>query len=260
MQFDISKVEFSRNDIKRGLRLPKYPSEDLAEFVGILIGDGYLHNNKKKYVIGIVGNPKTDLNYFLKIQKMVLGLFNVNTKIRKIGRGLRLVFNSKGVFSFLIMIGMEYGKGKGERVNIPKSLLIDKKISGKLLRGVFDTDGTIFTSYKKGSPEYPCIELTTTSPCLAIQTKELLSEKGFRVAGIRKYNYKNSKLISHKVSLYGIKNILRWNNDIGFSHTQKNEKLQNIIKKWGRWDLNPGHLRLQRSLRLPEPKLRQCSP
>ena len=32
-------------------------NEDIAEFVGVLIGDGYIYTNKNKYIIGFTGNP-----------------------------------------------------------------------------------------------------------------------------------------------------------------------------------------------------------
>ena len=81
MKFNMSKIKLSNKDIRRGLVLPKFPSKELAEFIGIIIGDGYLHHKQNKYVMGIVGNPKTDLIYFNKIQQLILKLFNIPTNI-----------------------------------------------------------------------------------------------------------------------------------------------------------------------------------
>lgn len=230
MEFDLSKIKVSNPDIKRGLVLPKNPSKELAEFIGIVIGDGYLYNNKRKYTIGIVGNPKTDLEYFLKIQKLVSELFNIKTKIKTVGRGLRLIFGSKGVFYFLtIIIGLDYGAGKCKKTKIPSIIFENDKLTNSVIRGIFDTDGTIFTSYKKGAPNYPCIELTTTSLGLAKQVRSLLIKKGFRVASIRGYKYTNGKLLSYKVSLYGKKNMELWSKKINFSNPLKYNKLLRII-------------------------------
>ena len=42
MNFDLSKVELSKNDVRRGITLPILLSKELAEFIGIVIGDGHL--------------------------------------------------------------------------------------------------------------------------------------------------------------------------------------------------------------------------
>ena len=227
----MSKIELSNHDIKRNLILPKLPSKELAEFVGIIIGDGYLYHKQNKYVMGIVGNPKTDLAYFTHIQHLILTLFNIATKIKVGGRGLRIVFNSKGVFYLLNKVmGIHYGRGKGKNVRIPALILKNDILDKSALRGIFDTDGTIFTSYKKGCPDYPCIELTTTSINLAKEVKMALAKNGFRVAGIRHYKYKHSDLLSYKVSLYGKNNMLLWFRKIGFSNPLKQDRLIKIIK------------------------------
>jgi len=228
MRFDLTKIKLSNNDIKRGLTLPKCPSKELAEFVGILIGDGYLY--EKQYTIGIVGNYKTDEIYFNKIQNMILNIFNLKGKIRIRQGAIRLTVKSKGLFNFLTkLINLEYGKHKGKNVKIPKILIDDNQFTKDIIRGIFDTDGTIFTSAKKGVKNYPTIELTTTSLDLANQVKEILKKEEFRVAGVRKYKYKHSWLISNKVSLYGKDNVLLWYKKIGFSNNNKQDRLLRII-------------------------------
>ncbi len=230
MEFNLSKVELSKNDLRRGLSLPTRPSEELAEFIGILIGDGYLYNNKRKYTIGIVGSPKTDKKYFSKIQKLIYNLFNIKTKVKKGGRGLRLIFGSKGTFLFLTkVINLEYGANKGQRVSIPSEILKDTRWTYAVIKGIFDTDGSVFTSNKRGSPNYPCVELTTTSTKLAEQIKNILIEEKFRVAGVRRYKHKRSRFISNKVSLYGKKNMGLWLKKIGFSNPIKQKKLLEIL-------------------------------
>lgn len=228
MKFDLTKIQLSNNDVKKGLTLPTKMSCELAELIGILAGDGYLYSKNNHYLVGVVGSPKNDLEYFYKIQKIILKLFNLKSSINVRGRGLYLTLTSKGVFQFLTLaVGFPYGKGKGEKITLSQYILTDEKFINSALRGVFDTDGSIFTSYKKGAPNYPCIELSTTSINLAKQTKTLLEKQGFRVANIRAYQPGNY-LISYKVSLYGNKNILLWYDKIGFSNPIKQDKLIKI--------------------------------
>ena len=48
MIFNLSKIEFSRNDIKLNIKFPKKLNRKLAYLLGIQIGDGYLKRDKKK--------------------------------------------------------------------------------------------------------------------------------------------------------------------------------------------------------------------
>lgn len=224
MEFDISKIKFSYMDRRRGVVIPTQVSESLAEFVGILIGDGYLHSNKKKYTIGVVGSPKTDVEYFTRVQNLIQDTFGLTTKIHERERALRLVFGSKAIFTFLTnTVGLAHGPKKGEAVTIPKSILLKELTTNAVLRGIFDTDGSIFFSDKKGSPNYPTIELTTTSGVLATQIAEILAKKGYRVRP-RKHRPGNN-LVINRVALYGKKNMKRWFEEIGFTNPIKQRKL-----------------------------------
>ncbi|MBN2142385.1 hypothetical protein JW711_03565 [Candidatus Woesearchaeota archaeon] len=204
-------------------------SPELAEFVGIVMGDGYIYLNKGKYLLGIVGHPKKDRAHFKHINDLIMSLFQHKPTIVTRARGLRLTLYSKQACTLLTKeIGLVHGKGKGENVTIPQVFLKDDSLLNSLIRGLFDTDGSIFTSNKKGAPDYPTIELTTTSIRLAEQVRDILIKKGFRVANVRRYKSKRSVLDTHKVSLYGHKNMMLWREIIGFSNSYKQERLRRI--------------------------------
>ena len=40
MKFDLSKVEFSRNDLRLEIKVPKKLTKELAYYIGIHVGDG----------------------------------------------------------------------------------------------------------------------------------------------------------------------------------------------------------------------------
>ena len=46
MKFDLSEIKLSRKDVLRGLRFPSEMSEQLAEDIGIMIGDGCISTYK----------------------------------------------------------------------------------------------------------------------------------------------------------------------------------------------------------------------
>ncbi len=56
------RIEPSRSDIERKIKLPKI-SKKLAEFFGILAGDGWVLDKGKLHKIAVTLNLKEDINY-----------------------------------------------------------------------------------------------------------------------------------------------------------------------------------------------------
>src|SRR3989338_9659294 len=82
MKFDLSRINFSRKDIIRGLRLPSEMDEKLAEDIGIMVGDGCLHqtlrNNTLSSQIQCYGNAITDYHYYsLYVKDLKKHLYNL---------------------------------------------------------------------------------------------------------------------------------------------------------------------------------------
>ena len=79
----------------------------------------------------------------------------------------------------------------------------------------------LFVSKKPRVEKYPTMEITTSSPELAEQLREILLKQGFRVGNIRKSTSKLSKLPAYRVPLYGKENLRKWVKEIGFSNRYK---------------------------------------
>lgn len=124
---------------------------------------------------------------------------------------------------------MCYGKNKSENVVIPYKLIKTWNLLKYTLRGIVDTDGSIFVSDKRGSPQYPSLEITTSSYILAVQLRTVLLERGFRVANIWRYKSKNSRKTTFKVPLNGKENIRKWVKEIGFSNPYKMKRAINAL-------------------------------
>jgi len=202
-----------------------------AEFVGVLMGDGYVYAKKGHYQIGVVGSPKTDVEYFEYLKKLILNEFGLTVKAKYRYRGLRMVFGSKEIVSFLCKdLGMVFGKDKSENTYIPSLILRDRKFVKSAIRGIVDTDGSVFVAKKPGSPKYPSIEITTASHILATQLRETLIGMGFRVAKIWGCLSKGSKRTVYRVPLNGKDNIKKWVNEIGFSNLYKLKRAMEYVK------------------------------
>tara|TARA_Y100000310_G_scaffold138215_1_gene137111 strand:+ start:2298 stop:3038 length:741 start_codon:yes stop_codon:yes gene_type:complete len=196
-------------------------TEELSELVGIIIGDGNIHYNKKtrKYYIEITGNPKREAEYFKYISSLFKRIIHKPGKIRISGRGLRLRVYSKYFVEFLINdLNLHYNYGKAYVVTIPKQILEDKDLTIKCLRGIFDTDGSYFLSDKGYRKDYPCLEITSCSKNLVKQIIQFM-KKDFRI----KYRTLERGKFATKyvLSLNGELETKKWFEKIGSSNPYK---------------------------------------
>jgi hypothetical protein len=199
------------------------------EVIGAIIGDGNLYENKKHYRICITGDPRNEYEYFKYLSNIIRNSWKVSPRIKVRSGGLRLIITSKNMLTDLKKMGIPVGKNKHKKVEIPKRAFNNIEALKKVIRGITDTDGSVFASKKKGVQNYPAIEITTTSIKLAKQLKESLTMLGFKVAKIRSYKSKKGKSLTYKVCLYGRKNLEMWIKEIGFSNPNKRKKAEFIL-------------------------------
>ncbi len=206
--------------------------KELAELVGIIIGDGNICYISKirKYYVEITGNPKNEHEFYKHISGLFMKVMGKPGIIFTRQRGLHIRVNNKKFVEYLINdLGMCYGKYKFARITIPEKIILEGKEATYLcLRGIFDTDGTFFTSKKDGKI-YPSIEIVTCSRKLAIQIYEILI-KDFRVRmrwkDCEDYTFKRC----YVVSLYGLEQVCLWFDLIGSSNPAKRLKYESFIK------------------------------
>lgn len=205
-------------------------SKEECELIGALMGDGHISTKCGKYIIGFTGDKITDREYFQYLEQLIFVVWGKKVKAKITKNAVRIKFDSKQIVERITnFFGIPANKGKGQKVVIPPKIYSNWDLAKNTLRGLFDTDGSIFVADKPGSPQYPSIELTTTSKNLARQVKALLSERGYRVANIWGYCSKLSKLTAYKVPLNGRKNLGNWLREIGFSNPYKRRKATNAL-------------------------------
>jgi|SRR3989339_392885 len=197
-------------------------NENNAELVGAIIRDGNIYRKFNKYRIGFTGNIINDREYFEYLAQLIKKEWNKDAKIVIAGRGLRIVINSKDTCNFLINnLELPYCEGKGEKVVIPVAIAKEWNLCKNAIRGIVDTDGSVFVSKKPRVEKYPAIEIGTTSTNLAIQLKEVLEARGFRVNKIRTAMSKNSVLPINRIALNEKVQLRKWLDEIGFSNPYK---------------------------------------
>lgn len=122
----------------------------LAELLGILAGDGHISNIN--YEVCVSGHMILDKEY---INKNVVFLFerlfglNPKLKIYKPYNNLRCCVNSKLLIEYLSKeFNLPIGKKKGN-LHIPKQIIENKLLLKYYIRGLFDTDGSVYLRRKK---------------------------------------------------------------------------------------------------------------
>lgn len=164
--------------------------EDLAEIIGVLNGDGHL--SKINHEISVIGNVNTDIKYFNYLKKKFENLFKISFKIEKFDHYLKLRAYSKELVNwFNLSFGLPKGNKKG-KLKIPEQILNSQALLVPYLKGLFDTDGTIYFRRKQD----PVIEISSADKIFLKQIQESLILIGFK-AGIgehRVFIYKKDQI------------------------------------------------------------------
>ena len=141
---------------------------ELAEFVGIMLGDGSIVANKRisQYAVYVCGSLINDKEYLLDfIKPLITNLFKVEMSVKYHTKfnEILLYKYSKDFVKCLEGIGLKSGNKKDNDVGFPKWIFGDKQLIAACLRGLFDTDGTI---YKRWKHRGYFIEFTSAIPKL----------------------------------------------------------------------------------------------
>ncbi len=228
--FDLSKIEFSRNDVKKGLTLPSELTPELAEDLGIMTGDGCLNPcMANDHEILCSGDPKDELDYYANfVCPLKCKLFNISLRPRIINPKRQNEFGirswSKAIFSFYRQ-AFEFPVGNKEcSIGVPNIIVeSDKGTRTSFVRGLFDTDGSL-TFRKKNSDVYyyPIIKFNTVSSKLFLKVKVLLKSFGFNdIWSGRRLRYDlryNRNYLTYDIDISGKNNLNNWIKLIGFSN------------------------------------------
>jgi hypothetical protein len=165
--------------IARDFFLPR-KSDTLAEFVGIMLGDGGM--TKRQAYITL--NKIDDLEYIRHVSSMIKLLFKYKPRIYSAGKSkaVRIVISStKAVMSFHKELGLKIGNKLLQNLDIPAWIYDDQSFEKACVRGLFDTDGCLFfeTHTIKGRKySYGRLNLTSHSPTLIASVMSILIKYG----------------------------------------------------------------------------------
>jgi hypothetical protein len=182
------KYQSSVIGISKPIKKPKF-SEELAEFAGIILGDGNISDRQVKITL----NSEDDKEYGKFIIDLIKSLFNVPIGIysKKNALANDYVISRTELVKFCISkIGLKKGNKTKQKVDIPDWIKRNKKYSLACLRGLIDTDGCVFNHKYKVKNKwylYKKIAFTTSSEPLRASVFNILKDFDLnpRLAGDR---------------------------------------------------------------------------
>ncbi|MBT4136221.1 hypothetical protein HOD75_01990 [archaeon] len=219
--------------------------EDIAELLGIHIGDGCISENSRysEYYLG--GDIIEEKEYHddwvgpLFNKKIMNPLFGINVNYKehpKVGIYGFHIFNKELVDFF-----KKFGIVSGSKINmgIPIEIKNDKNLLKRFLRGIFDTDGSLYfnknysiKNHKNLINNNPIIQLSGVSKTLIQDVSDSLKELGFFPRLKKPYKGKRDKNKVYSVRVYKRKDIEEFIKIIGFKNPKHYTKWQ-VYKKLG---------------------------
>lgn len=189
-------------------------SKNLAEFTGIVLGDGGISNSQ----IVVSTNSVTDRQYGHFVKRLIRKIFEVEPAVyyRKNQSLMNIVVSRKKLVEFCNKkLGLKIGNKLKQGLDIPYWIKNNPEFEKACIRGLMDTDGCIFNechkiknklyNYKRlnivsASPElrksiYDILDKFNLFPkirnnrCVQVENKEKIIEY-FRIIGTNNFKHK----------------------------------------------------------------------
>ena len=165
----------AKNTIK--IKIPLF-SRELAEFTGIVIGDGGITKNQ----VMISTNSIVDRKYGYFIKKLIKKLFNVDASIYFVDSHTLMIVAASRIKLVEFCnkkLGLHIGNKLKQGLDIPKWVRKNSEFEKACLRGIMDTDGCIFNEchkIKNKSYNYKRLNITSASPELIKSIFDILEK------------------------------------------------------------------------------------
>ena len=178
---EVSLLKHPEKSHRKKVTLPKY-SSDLAEFFGIMLGDGGINND---WQATITINSVADKEYADYVVWRCMRLFGVTPALhkRKNKQALLIALASTSVVDFLVAEGLPRGNKLAGKLEIPVWVLEKPKYKIACVRGLVDTDGCLYIHrHRVAGKTYKNIGFcfTNFSPYLIRQVASIFGENGIQ--------------------------------------------------------------------------------
>lgn len=214
-------LKYPNKSHRKSVKLPRH-STLLAEFFGIMIGDGGINNH---WQANISMNATKDLGYSFYIAELCHKLFDITPAIRERQTKNTLIVSltSTTIVEYLIRNGLCRGNKLKAGLKIPTWILNKKSYQKACVKGLIDTDGCLFIHVHKSKwgKVYRNIGLNFSnySPDLIFQVADILND-----FGIIPHLHKSGK----QIFVYQAEAVAKYLKEFGTS----NNRIKLVYKTW----------------------------
>lgn len=165
---------------RKPIKTPEKKNRVLAEFVGIMMGDGGM--SKRQLFITL--HSVDDLPYSFFVARMIKKLFGIKAAIyvRKSSRALDLVVSRTELVDFCKSLGLKIGDKLKQNLDIPRWIKNDKNLLIACVRGLMDTDGGVINHCYQVKGKHYCykkLSFSSASPALLKSMYNILKKFNF---------------------------------------------------------------------------------
>lgn len=231
-------IVFSDSDVKTNVKIPKLDDELLAYETGVHIGDGSLQIVEGgTHSVRYFGHAEDDWLFYSEVMPAIVKrLYHKEVKPtkRRDAKTCTLSVCSKAIATFKHrVVGLPNGN-KNQMNGIPVTVKRKRKLLINCIRGIADTDFTLFFHKKNGRYIDPEISCTMSNKKVVQDIEKTLRDLGFSVSV--RYNIgreRNGKRhTEHVLKICGGNQLRRWMKTIGFWNPKHKTKFK-IWEKTG---------------------------
>ncbi|NYZ80100.1 hypothetical protein H0N95_02515 [Candidatus Micrarchaeota archaeon] len=209
-------------------------NDNLSEIMGALLGDGclstYWSNSEKtqRYEIAFTGHIGDYKYYESKIQPVFKQELGVSGRLFKRGNSTRYHVRSRKTFEFFKKLGVPVGLKKNSKMEIPKDIAKNSRLTRSFIRGLWATDGSIYRRYSKnyGNQKrvynYVNLQLKMKAPELIKQVDEFLRKDGFKTNAVTQVYGASVLRITDQ------KSVKKFAEKIGFGNQRYEQRFKNL--------------------------------
>jgi len=213
------------------MRKPKLYNKKLAEFTGIMLGDGSIgkykckkgdgtSNTQRCIAVTLSSDEKEFSEYVISLFN---DLFDINPSVRQKNNENVIEVRSfrQDLFKFLTTkLGLRTSP-KWNRAEIPEIYLGDN-YRKEVLRGYFDTDGSVVLTDNNGTL-YPRLEMKISPSPMQKQFVRVLENENFNFGN---YDIGKRKI---RIQMNGKSQLQKWLKEIGFANRKHLNKTDRVL-------------------------------
>lgn len=213
-------LRFPKKSHRAPVSLPR-ESVELAEFFGIMMGDGGINN---EWQANVSLNTIADAQYILFVANSMERLFHKRPAVRarKNSNATIVSLASTTVVEFLVENGLVRGNKLAQGLEIPQWILGKKAYKMAAVRGLVDTDGClVLHAHAVRGRVYKNLYLSfsSRSRILLGQVAEIFLELGYKPQFATN---------GREVYLYSARDVASYMRSVGTS----NERIERVYRKW----------------------------